>query len=289
MTKPFRPLSAAKQNMRALLLGGALTTLCGVGVAATLANQDPPTDERSCLIGRPPPLVREVVIDTTTRLSPQETVNVLAAVREARDLPRFGQIVLLLVDADHPYEPKAYLNLCNPGSPSQLNVLFHTPSHAERRWIAAFGKPLDDIAETLTKSGDSATSPLLETITGVTWRPEFRAIPQGKFPPPKREIVLISDLRQYMPSQRLSFYEGAGPWAAFKRSPTAAAAEANLHNVTVSLEVLHRPQAGLSEAHVIGFWRAWLTSHGAARILIDGVEMPLAPGGEAHIAQKAGA
>lgn len=262
----LRTLTPAQANLRALLLGSALALVCSTAVATVVMNRDPEVDDKGCVVGQPPPRTIALVLDGTTALTPSQAAQAKAVIRQARDrLPRFGRIILLRLDPAHPYEPEEKLSVCNPGAPGQLSFMFHTPSKVQARWRESLETPLDRAVSEITRPREEDWSPVLETITGTTWRPDFGPSI------PNRELVLVSDLRQN--TKDLSFYRPGRPASRVAASQAGRMAQANLRGAEVRLEVLHRPDPGPAEASLLGFWRAWLTSRGAGRVLADGVEL----------------
>ncbi len=266
MAERLRPLTRWQARRRALFIGSAVLAATAAVVGGVLLNRDPDLDDHLCPVGRPLKDSVVVVVDTTDPLAPGEKQHFLDVVHGARDqLPRFGKLSLLLLDPRHPFQPEERISLCNPGSPGQLGVLFHTPKHVAQRWTETFEAPLEAVATELARSPRGAVSPIIETVVGVSWRQDFKATI------PNRRLILISDMRQFTPSEGLSLYPAGDAWRRFLGSGVAQRADPDLAGSVVQIELIHRPEARLPETDLKMFWTRWFKSRGhTSKVTFDG-------------------
>ena len=258
----YRPLTRTQSRRRAFLVGGAaLAVLVSTGAIA-LINRQPTLDEKTlCPQEQKLESSTIVLVDTTDALTLVQTNRLLAAVAEARgELPVYGKLTLLFLDAKAPFDPKELVSLCNPGSPRYANPLFQTASRIEKRYRESFGGPVEKAVEALLKAPTAARSPILEALTAVTWRSDFDARVKN------RKLFVVSDLLQ-LGEGGYSHYQGGDLWVRFVRSGIARKVEADLTDVRVKIDYLRRAEATQhqNDAHR-AFWTRWLTERGAATI-----------------------
>jgi hypothetical protein len=81
-------------------------------------------------------------------------------------------------------------SLCNPGRGSDTNFVTSNPRKWEKKFVAKFGKPLDDILADLTSAAEGPHSPILEILIDITNRGELTNTDIS------RRLVLVSDMLQ---------------------------------------------------------------------------------------------
>jgi hypothetical protein len=270
MNRRLRPLTRGQAKGRAAIIGLAAAAVTSAVTAGVVLNMPPQLDEHLCPIGQPVVSSIAIIADATDPLSLEDQRRFLAIVRDARDnLPRFGKLTLLLLDPKHPYTPVERISLCNPGSPSQLGMLFHTPSKVAKRWHDSFEGPVDAVAAELAKAPRGAASPILEATVGISWRPDFKNNVSD------RRIIWMSDMRHFRPQDGLSLYAAGDPWPHFLRSAVARN-DPDLRGTIVQIELIHRPAAPLSETDLQKFWVRWFGERAhAAKVIFDGKEIDL--------------
>lgn len=252
-----------------LMIVGSLSIFAVVGLGAYL-NRAPALDDATlCPSDRPPTANVVILVDTTDALTPTQAARLRATIKEARETtPTFGKLTLLFLDAQDSYEPKELVSLCNPGSPKEINPLFQTESRVRKRWMEAFGTPIDEAIEEILASPTANRSPIIEAITAVAWRPDFDSRAAN------RRLIIVSDMLQHDPSGYTQYGNG-DLWRSFERSRLFQEADANLDGVDVEIEYLRRPSAGnlQNEVHR-AFWQHWLVSRGAKAVRFVGTTDP---------------
>ncbi|GEM_PF-2306827 len=257
-----RPLTRSQSRRRAFLIGGTALAVLVSTAALALVNRQPTLDEKT-LCPQEQKLETSVIVlvDTTDALTRMQASQLLTTVRDAQDeLPTYGKLTLLFLDAAAPYEPKELVSLCNPGSPRYVNPLFQTASRIEKRYRQSFGAPVEAALDALIKAPTAARSPILEALTAVTWRPDFDARVKN------RNLFVVSDLLQHE-SGGYSHYQLGDPWSRFMRTGLSRKVEADLTGVHVRIDYLRRSEAMQyqNDAHR-NFWLRWLTERGAASV-----------------------
>lgn len=257
-----RPLTRSQARRRAFLISGVALVVLVSTAALALVNRQPALDEKT-LCPREQQLETSVVVlvDTTDALTPVQAKRLLATVREARDqLPTYGKLTLLFLDAKAPFEPKELVSLCNPGSPRYVNPLFQTASRIEKRYRQSFGSPVEKALEVLLRAPTATRSPILEALTAATWRPDFDTRVKN------RKLYIVSDLLQHEPGG-YSHYQPGDLWARFMHAGLSRKVPADLTGMQVRIDYLYRPEAMQyqNDAHQ-AFWTRWLTKRGAVSI-----------------------
>lgn len=261
----YHGVSKSAKRRMALVIGSlSVSALAALFLGAVMTRQ-PPTGEDLCLLDQPPPASVALLIDASDLFGETQVRSLMALVEaEKGALPRYARLIVLLMDANAPYEPRELLALCNPGSGRDANWLTRTPERAQRRWQAAFGDPLEAALAAAISEPAAEASPIMQSITGATWRPDFDG---GT---PNRRLVLSSDLLQHAPDDFSVYAVGDLP-ARFSASATHRQAQAALGGVSVSVCMLRRPsQIDRQGPPLVSLWRDWLMERGAASITIDG-------------------
>ncbi len=252
----------ARDRLRAIvLLAFVVASVAAYAVERTL-NADPAVDAKtSCLVSGPPPATELVLVDTTDALSAAQADSVFTELREhIAVLPQYGRLMLMFLDAQHPYEPQLVLSLCNPGAAKDFGWFFHTPRRVDARWRSAYAAPATAALASLLHKPTAPNSPIMAAITGATWRRDFDVRV------PRRSLVLVSDLLEHDP-RVFTTYRRGDVWARFAASGLPEIVKANLSSVSVRVLILHRPSAlHFQTENLVALWRRWFLERGAASI-----------------------
>lgn len=246
----------------ALMAGGLIYRL-KTSEDEALVVIDPTT---LCRIDKPLSSSTAFLFDVSDPLSRTHQARLLARLREVRDtVPVGGKVILLLMNDKSPYEPRELISLCNPGRAKDTDGFRHNLHDAEKRWRDAFEKPLEDAVEKLGNAPTAKRSPILQSIVGLTQRPDF----DGRVP--NRRLVVASDGLQN--DEAYSHYASRGNfWSAYDHSPDRTDPQPDLAGVRVDFEYLMRPEAArLQNQDHRQFWRQWLTNGGAVAVRFYGV------------------
>lgn len=243
------------------------------GITAWWMSREPELDQATlCPLDRPLQTSVIVLVDTTDALNRLQVKRMLATVKTTLDgMPVFGKLSIVLLDGAAPYEPVELVSLCNPGSPNNINPLLKNPRRYAKKYQEAFGAPVEKALAALITAPTAARSPIMETLTALTWRPDFDASV------PDRSLVIVSDMLQHQPGG-MSHYQSAGRWARFMHPGLPARDDANLAGVSVRVDYIRRPDVlQLQNAAHRQFWTTWLTGRGASSV--TGLETAGAPPG----------
>jgi hypothetical protein len=262
MNRRLKIRSPSQDKWRAVLIAACSLGFVAALGALLLLNRDPAVDTAT-LCPQSAPLQTSVVVlvDTTDPLTTAQSSALTDEVTSLADsIPKYAKLTLLFLDSNNPYQPKQLVSLCNPGSSKGANPLFHTLAHLQVRWQTSFGEPVQKAIASLLSAPTSMKSPIIEAITGATWRADFKASV------PHRELIVVSDLLQNDPGD-FSAYKRGDLWRRFQTSGIAHDAVPNLAGVEIHVVLLHRDTAlRFQTKKLIDFWQRWFTEHGAASL-----------------------
>jgi hypothetical protein len=244
-----------------LMIGGA--------AAMSIASVKPAIDETNlCRRDAKLDTSTAIIVDTTDALTQNQLRQLRAAIHNARDdLAAGAKLTLLFLEASASYEPRELVSMCNPGTSASANPMFVTARRIDKRWKDSFGQPIDEAINWLGSAPAAEASPIIETITAATQRPDFdrRVL--------NRKLVIVSDLLQYQAgSGGYSQYQKSDLWQSYQRSRLAIEARADLTNAAVEIVYLARPNmAQFQSPQHRAFWRQWFTQAGASSVHFIGV------------------
>jgi len=181
----------------------------------------------------------------------------------ASELALYERLTVLLLDPATPYEPKRIFSMCAPKHPKNERFIDGNHRLAQKRWDAAFGKPLDLAIDRLRRVPPSPRSPIVEALKGVTWMEDFG--PDVA----QRRLVTFSDLLQN--SEGLSHYRGRPDYALWRGTEHAARHRLAMAGVSVVIHYLERPETLRlqTETHR-RFWSDFFREAGAKCVFADG-------------------
>ncbi len=164
---------------------------------------------------------------------------------------------------------KGFSQCARPRTPANERALDGNQRLAQKRWNAAFGKPLDAAIARLKTVPSSPRSPIIEAIKALSWRPDFGS------EIPRRRLVIFSDLLQNSPG--LSQYQRRYDYVKWRKTEHARENAFDFRGVEVVIYYLQRPQTLRiqTDAHR-DFWFRFLTESGAKVVFADGWK-PTAP------------
>ncbi len=178
----------------ALVLGGVALGVLGAGaiggvIAFQLLRQEQPVDDLLCPANSLPSSHTIVVVDQTSAFTATQVATVRAVILQERDaIPVRGRLTLLYLDPDRPSEPTQIFTRCNPGTAADTDPWLADPERVQRNWRRQFEAPLDEALARLMQPNDSTTSPIIQTLRGLEWRPDFGREQAG------RRLVIVSDM-----------------------------------------------------------------------------------------------
>ena len=245
----------------AALMAVSIAILAGMGAINFLMKAPTLDSSTLCRADQPVTAHTVVLVDTTDALDHLQMAQLRAAIYDARDgLPQYGKLTVLFLSTKTPYEPTEVISLCNPGSWHATNPLYQNPERIRRIWTRDFAKKIDGAVAGLAHAPTAKLSPILEAITGISWRPDFsRRIAI-------RRLVIISDFLEYDPGV-FSLYKVANPWSRYMRSGLVSRTQADLSGVAIRAVMLHRPEWVNLQSHTLrDFWRRWFLDCGVTTV-----------------------
>ncbi|MGP4804237.1 hypothetical protein ACSV5G_10745 [Agrobacterium cavarae] len=150
-------------------------------------------------------------------------------------------------NVEYGFEP--VFSVCSPGQQGETNKLFANPKKVQNEFDEKFGKPLTAVLQTLQKPAAGNNSPILEVLTDLTLREEFRRV-EGQ-----RRITIISDMIQHTPT--LSLFNNTGATLDPKAASSAVGAD-SYDGFTVKVYQIKSGKYSnerLQEAR--RFWQRW--------------------------------
>lgn len=232
-----------------------LTSVFGLFAAAAI-HQPPATDnETGCRTDRKDPAHTIVLVDQSDPFNQTDLDWVRSLLDgEARSLPRYGRLTLVVPNSASPYDPAQVFTGCSPGSAAEANPIFQNPKMIEQAWERRFHAPMLERTDDALRDTVAPSSPLMEAMYTLADRPDFQTRV------PARRLILVSDLMQH--SQGFSMYKSGAEGAAFAASDLAGM-RAQLDGVSVVARIVPRQVYALPLADVKAFWRDWFAATGA--------------------------
>jgi hypothetical protein len=230
---------------------------CVFGVFALVAFNQPPAvmAENNCRVDRKDPAHTILLIDQSDPFNPNDLDWVRELVNdEARALPKYGKLTIMVPNAADPYNPKVLYASCSPGSAAAANPITQNPKMIEQDWQKKFYQPLVGTVEAALMEKEQPSSPLTEAIYTISDRADFQPQQAG------RRVVLMSDLMQH--SAGFSFYKKGPDYDAYLESKLAET-QPKLEGVDVVARIVPRQIYDLPLADVKGFWRRYFDDAGA--------------------------
>lgn len=145
------------------------------------------TDSQTgCLTNAPAPQAVLFMVDSTDRLSRENSERIGSRVRDAVDnLPRYSRVIIVPFGGDTAAPLQAIFNGCVPGRPSDARWDEGAQLLAEP--YQRFGRELDALVAQLQQLPDSRSSPITEQVVRAASDPQLHW--QGN----ARTLVLITD------------------------------------------------------------------------------------------------
>lgn len=181
---------------------------------------------------------------------------------ERRRVPVRGRLTLLYLNPERPSDPIQIFSRCNPGTAADTDPWLDDPERVQREWVRQFEAPLDQALEMLLTPSESSTSPILETVRGLTWRSDFTQEQA------ERRIVLVSDMLQNSVAHSMYAQEvSERTFEAFERRPRAELQIPDLNSVDVDLHILRSEEAlPYQDEAFESFWHDYFGRTGAELI-----------------------
>lgn len=233
-------------------------TLSVIGLFSVAAFSAAPSldPETQCRMDRQDPAHTILLIDQSDPFSENDLSWVDELIdAEARALPRFGRLTVILPNSESPFDPKTLYAKCSPGSVEDANPILQNPRMIDDTWREHFYKPLTGIVGETLQTKNQPSSPLFEALYAIGDRADFQANRKN------RRLVIVSDLMQH--SEGFSFYRSGADYAAYEGSELTNQVP-QFEGVDVTARIVPRQQYDLPMGDVKAFWRSYFNQTGAS-------------------------
>lgn len=236
-------------------IGVMLVSVIGLFSVAAF-NAAPALDpETECRADRKDPAHTVLLIDQSDPFSDNDLAWVDELIdAEARALPRFGRLSVVLPNSAQPFEPMTLYAHCSPGSIDDANPILQNPRMIDDTWREHFYAPLSETVSETLKTTSQPSSPLFEALYAVGDRADFQDNREN------RRLVIVSDLMQH--SDGFSFYREGADLVAY--SDTSLARQVpGFDGVDVVARIVPRQEYDLPIGELKAFWRSYFDQTGA--------------------------
>ena len=236
-------------------IGVMLVSVIGLFSVAAF-NAAPALDpETECRADRKDPAHTVLLIDQSDPFSDNDLAWVDELIdAEARALPRFGRLSVVLPNSAQPFEPMTLYAHCSPGSIDDANPILQNPRMIDDTWREHFYAPLSETVSETLKTTSQPSSPLFEALYAVGDRADFQDNREN------RRLVIVSDLMQH--SDGFSFYREGADLAAYSDTSLARQLPA-FDGVDVVARIVPRQEYDLPIGELKAFWRSYFDQTGA--------------------------
>lgn len=212
-----------------LLIGAAFVVAATTAVLLSMrtSTDDPIVDRKTqCLADENLTGHRVIIIDGTDKFDQTQQEILQRVVRgEARQMHQYEKLTIAALDQGDPYNPHIVFSACAPESASEGNRWSENPEILDSIWRNKFLAPaLAPVPATVDHTAQKET-PLIETIFGLTLRPDFRPAVG------RRRLVIVSDMLQN--TKLYSHYHGTPSFKDFTVRPEALQNIPDLTGVSV--------------------------------------------------------
>jgi hypothetical protein len=195
------------------------------------------------------------VTDPLTLPQRQDLRNQLERLKN--EIPRYGKLAVVQVDATSARLLNPIITRCNPGTAEDVSSWTGNPAAVQQLHETRFERPLDEAFDRLSNATGADRSPILESVQSVTLT-ELQGTNLGGTP---RRLIIVSDLLQH--TDNFNFYgalpsaEGIVDSAAFRSVRT------DLRDVSVELWMLQRPDTAQSQPRkLVTLWEQLVRAQG---------------------------
>ena len=219
MPRPARRRDRDKQDQRRWTIVG-IGLLCfvvlaigGVFVVQIMLTDSKPKLDADYCPQSGTTQVTAILIDRTDLLNPQQQERIrqeLEVIRE--EVPVGGAIDVYSIGPTDEELLTPEFRLCNPGRGEDVNAIEELPKFVERRWRETFAEPLQRVFDAMAKGGESANSPIMESIQSVA----LTAFSGSKRKEAAKKLVIVSDMLQH--TDGMSLYRGVPDFEKFRKT-----------------------------------------------------------------------
>jgi hypothetical protein len=248
-----------KKIVGAVLVSVFLIALISIGVASIVFKHAKRVPETNCLVSGPIAYTA-VLFDATDQVSEIQKISLVNLMTEIREsILKDGAIAIYSVNGkgkiSHPE-----IEICNPGSPQQINQLTTGERLAKKRWDQEFRKPINQLLSKNFGGGNAPISPILEAVQAISVQ-SFDALKARGLANIPMKLIIVSDLIQN--SKSISFYQNIPSLTDFKNSNLYKRLRANLNGVQVEIHLLNRKtKRNIQNSKLVNFWTSVIVEEG---------------------------
>lgn len=258
--QPSNGRGRGPSNLKIGLLFTGLLALVVLGTTFYLKGKaiNVPFDEDTlCPNDRQPAELVVLLLDMSDSYTEPQRLQIRNNLsRIQQGLAPLGRIEVYAVDSVGERVTKPAIQLCNPGTDSEINQIYQNKNFARDRWMA-FSQRLEMELNRLMKTDESVSSPIFEAIQSTA----LQTFNQAAYDGLRKRLVVVSDLLQHVPG-RLSQYQDQESFNVFKKSGYFSDIRADLSGIEVTIFYLVRPGTPQRPEHLI-FWEQYFSTQGA--------------------------
>jgi hypothetical protein len=248
-----------KKFVGAILVSVFLIALIGIGVASFIFKPAIRIAATNCL-ATGPVAYTAILLDATDSVSEIQKISLANLMIEIREsIVKDGAIAVYSVNGNGQIS-RPEVEICNPGSPEQINQLTTGARLAKKRWDKEFSKPLNLLFAKSFGSGDAPISPILEAVQAISAQ-SFDALKARNLENIPMRLIIVSDLIQN--SKSISFYKNIPSLAQFKKSKLYKRLKASLNRVDVEIHLINREtKRNVQNVKLVNFWTSLIMEEG---------------------------
>jgi hypothetical protein len=201
-----------------------------------------------------------VLIDTTDPLTPQQNERLINELEKVRaSIPRFDKIALYAL---HPKNAdgvtRQLVEACNPGSSAEADSFRENAKIVGQKYAKIFDAPFRAALDSVLKSGQGDTSPIIEAIEDATIK-TFGKLNNSQYS--TRKLIIVSDMVQHTSS--ISLYRDVPQFPQFQNTDAFKMHRPVLKNVAVEVWEINRSGAASGQrAKIADFWSKYFVAQG---------------------------
>lgn len=248
----------AKSRKAWLVLLGVLLAVGAIAALYFTAKSQQLALDETTLCPPEPTSLTVLLVDVTDPMNVaqrQDFVNQLDRLRN--QIPRYGKLSVVKVDAASSRLLQPVIERCNPGTAADVSDWSGDRKAVQKDWEEGFRAPLDKAFTSLGQASGAERSPILESIQSVALTEFQTTQAEGK----PRRLVVASDLLQN--TDRISFYGELPDPSDFIQSDAFRAVRTDLKGIDVELWMLQRTDSGQTQPRSLpDLWERMISTQG---------------------------
>ncbi len=261
----------SKQSKKAALAytGATLALLLAAGIVwaavkVALAPQTALDPDTLCPVEAAPSGYFAIVLDVTDAWTGAQTDALRTNIRKiAQGLRAAEKLEVFEIPEVPPNFPRPVFSMCSPGNGGDANPLNQNPRMMQAVFDEKFMAPLNDYINTLTGLHEAPTTPLIEVLSEITARNDYRAVTG------RRTLFLASDMLQNY-GDYSQYSNRSYDYDSFAAGEYAEALSIDLQGAEIRILYLLNPKAAsLQNRQHIEFYRQLFSVHGGTLASVE--------------------